>query len=88
MQTILLQSKPRKDAGGQVSITIEAIGESVIQDAVKEAISKLEHHPARVSRRTLIDMLALIERFNFQIRYTEHTLTEDGLEAWMFILQG
>lgn len=88
MHTILLQSKPRKDASGKVTITIEAIGESPVQDAVKEAIAGLEHHPARVSRRTIIDMLALIERFNLQIRYTEHYFTEDDLEAWMFILQG
>jgi hypothetical protein len=88
MHTILLQSKPRKGADGAVSITIEAIGDSPVQDAVKEAIRGLEHHPARVSRRTLIDMMALIERFNFKISYTEHYFTEDDLEAWMFILQG
>jgi hypothetical protein len=88
MHTILLQSKPRKDASGKVSITIEALGESPVQDSIKEAIAALEHHPARVARRSLIDMLALIERFNLQIRYTEHFFTEDDLEAWMFILQG
>jgi hypothetical protein len=88
MNTVLLQSKPRKDASGKVSITIEALGESPVQDSIKEAIEQLEHHPARVSRRTLIDMLALIDRFNMKIVYTEHFNTEDDLEAWMFILQG
>ncbi|MFZ0546517.1 MAG: hypothetical protein WAM60_13815 [Candidatus Promineifilaceae bacterium] len=88
MHTILLQSKPRKDGSGKVSFTIEALGESPIQDAVKEAIKGLEHHPAVVSRRSLLDVMALIERFNFQIRYTEHYFTEDNLEGWMFILQG
>jgi hypothetical protein len=32
-------------------------------------------------------MLGLIEKFNFQIRYTERTEEED-LEEWTFILQG
>jgi uncharacterized protein YaeQ len=88
MHTVLLQSKPRKDSTGKISITIEALGESPVQDAMKAAVAALEHHPARVSRRSLIDMLALIEQFNMQIRYTEHYYTEDDLEAWMFILQG
>jgi hypothetical protein len=88
MQTILLQSKPRKGSDGKVSISIEAVGDSLVQDAIKEAIRGLEHHPASVARRSLIDMMALIERFNLQIRYTEHYYTPDDLEAWMFILQG
>jgi hypothetical protein len=88
MHTVLLQSKPRKDAGGQVSITIEALGESPLQEALKGAIGALEHHPARVSRRTIIDMLALIERFNLRIVHTEHNITDDDLESWLFILQG
>ena len=88
MQTILLQSRPRKSSDGKVSISIEALGDSPIKDAVKEAIRGLEHHPASVSRRTLIDMMSLIERFNFKIAYTEHYYTDDDLEAWMFILQG
>jgi hypothetical protein len=88
MHTIVLQSKPRKGTDGKVSISIEALGESPIQESVKEAIRALEHHPASVSRRTLIDMLALIDRFNFKIVYTEHFFTEGDLEAWIFILQG
>lgn len=88
MHTILMQSKPRKDSSGKVSITIEVLGDSPVKDAVKEAINGLEHHPARVSRRTIIDMLSIIERFNFKIAYTEHYFTEDDLEAWMFVLQG
>jgi len=88
MHTILLQSKPRKDSAGKVSIMIEAIGENAVQDAIQKAIAQLEHHPAKVARRSLLDMLALIERFNLQIRYTEHFFTADDLEAWIFILQG
>lgn len=88
MQTVLLQSKPRKDAKGKVSITIEAMGDNDIKDNIRTAIRDLEHHPARVSRRSLIDMMSLIDRFNLQIKYTEHYFTEDDLEAWIFILQG
>jgi hypothetical protein len=88
MQTLLLQSKPRKSPDGKVSITIEAVGETPVQETVKEAIRTLEHHPAQVSRRSLIDMMAIIERFNFKICYTEHYYTKDDLEAWLFILQG
>ena len=87
MQTLILQSNPRKGTDGKLSISIEAIGESAIQDTVKEAIRGLEHHPSRVARRTIIDMMALIEQFNFQIVYTEHG-SEDGVETWLFILQG
>lgn len=87
MYTVLLQSKPRKDANGKVSITLEAMGDNDIQESMKEAIRNLEHHPASVARRSLIDMLALIEKFNMEIRYTEHYFTADDLEAWIFILQ-
>ena len=72
MHTVLLQSKPRKDTKGKVSISLEALGDNDVKDAMREAIRNLEHHPARVARRSLIDMLALIEKFNLQIRYTEH----------------
>lgn len=88
MDTVLLQSKPRKDASGKVEITIEAMGESPVQESLKEAIRGLEHYPARVSRRTIIDMMALIDRFNLKIVYTEHYFNEEDLEAWIFILQG
>ena len=86
MQTIMLRSNGRKGSSGN-SFTIEVIGESTVKDDVRAAIQALEHHPAKVSRRTLIDMLGLIEKFNFQIRYTERT-EDDGLEEWTFILQG
>lgn len=88
MHTVLLQSKPRKNTSGKVSITIEAMGDNDVKDAMKDAINSLEHYPASVARRSLIDMLGLIERFNLQIKYTEHYYTEEDLEAWMFILQG
>ncbi|MCB8977697.1 MAG: hypothetical protein H6657_09770 [Ardenticatenaceae bacterium] len=86
MQTLMLRSNARKGSSGN-TFTIEVIGESPIKDDVRAAIQALEHHPAKASRRVLIDMLALIEKFNFQIRYTERSEDED-LEEWTFILQG
>lgn len=86
MHTIILRSNARKGSSGN-SFTIEVLGESSIKDDVRAAIQALEHHPAKASRRSLIDMLSLIEKFNFQIRYTERT-EDDGLEEWTFILQG
>lgn len=87
MHTILLQNKPRKTSQGN-TFTIEAIGDSPAKAAMEQSIGELEHHPAKASRRSLIDMLALIEKHNMQIRYTEHIYTDDNLEGWMFILQG
>ena len=86
MQTVMLRSNARKGTSGN-TFTIEVIGESAIKDDVRAAIQALEHHPAKASRRVLIDMLGLIEKFNFQIRYTERTEDDDS-EEWSFILQG
>ena len=86
MQTVMLRSNARKGTSGN-TFTIEVIGESAIKDDVRAAIQALEHHPAKASHRVLIDMLGLIEKFNFQIRYTERT-EDDDLEEWSFILQG
>ena len=86
MQTVMLRSNARKGTSGN-TFTIEVIGESAIKDDVRAAIQALEHHPAKASRRVLIDMLGLIEKFKFQIRYTERT-EDDDLEEWSFILQG
>ena len=86
MHTIILRNNARKGSSGN-TFTIEVLGESAIKEDVREAIKALEHHPAKASRRSLIDMLGLIEKFNFQIRHTERTL-DDDLEEWTFILQG
>ncbi|HID54516.1 MAG TPA: hypothetical protein EYP41_21060 [Anaerolineae bacterium] len=88
MHTLLLQNKPRAGSSGN-TWSIEVIGQdSAVRTAVKEAIRSLEHHPAKAARRSLIDMLTLIENFNFEIKYTEHFYTDDNLEGWSFILQG
>ena len=87
MHTILLRNRPRKTSKGN-SITIGVVGDSAISDRVKQAIRELEHHPAPTPSRSLIDMLGIIEHFNFQIRFTEHYRTGDDLEAWSFLLQG
>ena len=86
MQTLMLNSKPRKGSAGN-TFSIEVIGDSPVKDKVREAIQALEHHPARASRRSIIDLLGIIEQFNFQIRFTEHYF-EDELEGWTFIVQG
>lgn len=87
MHTVMLRNIIRKTSSG-TSYTIEVVGDSPIKDAVKESIRGLEHHPAPAERRSLIDMLSIIEKHNFQIRYTEHFKTDDDLEGWLFILQG
>ncbi len=88
MHTLLLQNKPRAGSSGN-TWSIEVIGQdSAVKTAVKEAIRNLEYHPAKAARRSLIDMLTLIENFNFEIKYTEHFYTDDNLEGWSFILQG
>jgi hypothetical protein len=87
MHTIILRNRPRKTTKG-ATFTIEALGESAVKDAVQQSIRELEHHPAKAARRSLIDMLFLIEKHNFQIRYTEHSQTEDDMESWLFVLQG
>lgn len=86
MHTVMLRSNARKGSSGN-TFTIEVIGDSPVKDDVRAAIKALEHHPAKASRRAIIDMLGLIEKFNFQIRYTERTKDND-LEEWTFILQG
>ncbi|MDY6876574.1 MAG: hypothetical protein SWK90_10305 [Chloroflexota bacterium] len=86
MHTIILRNVPHKRASG-TTFTIAAIGESQIVEAVKRSINKLEHHPAKMARRSLVDLLSIIEKHDFQIRYTEHTIDDDGLESWLFVLQ-
>jgi hypothetical protein len=88
MHTLILQNKPRKSSSGN-SWTIEVIGgDSAAKDMLRGAIRELEHHPAKAARRSLIDMLSLIEQYNFEIKFTEHYYTGDDLEGWTFVLQG
>lgn len=88
MYTIMLRNNARKGSDGKHSFSIEVLGDSLVKDAVKESINALEHHPAVASRRSIIDMLNLIEKHSFQIRYTERMVNEEGVETWQFILQG
>ena len=87
MHTIVLRSNPRKGSSG-IAVSIEVIGDSPVKEAVRQSIRELEHHPAKATRRALIDMLGIIEKHNFQIRYTERAETDDDLESWLFVLQG
>ena len=86
MHTLILEMKPRKGSSG-TTYTIDIIGNSRIKEAVRASIQALEHHPAQASRRSLIDMLGLIEKHNFRICHTEHYFEED-LEHWLFVVQG
>ncbi len=86
MHTVMLRSNARKTSSGN-SFTIEVIGDSAIKEDLKASIAALEHHPSRAARRTLIDMLGIIEKHRLEIRFTERQEAEEGLETWTFILQ-
>ena len=85
MQTILLKNRFREGSSGK-TWSIEVIGDSACKEAVRQSISELEHHPAKAARRSLIDMLGLIEAHGFQIKHTEHN-DDAGNETWSFLLQ-
>jgi hypothetical protein len=87
MNTIILRNSARDSSAGK-SWTIEVLGDGAAKDALQEAIRVLEHHPAKAARRSIIDMLALIQQGNWQIRHVEHNEPEDGMETWLFVLQG
>lgn len=86
MHTVMLRSNARKSPSGN-SFTIEVLGDSAIKDDLKASIAALEHHPSRAARRTLIDMLNIIEKHRLEIRFAERQEAEEGLETWTFILQ-
>jgi hypothetical protein len=87
MNTIILKNTGRESTTGK-SFSIQVVGDSPIKPAILQSIKELQQHPAPSAARSLIDMLALIEKHNFQIRYTEHEEPENGLETWLFVLQG
>ena len=87
MHTIMLRNNARKSVDGQVKFSIEVLGNSPVKEPVKESIKNLEHYPAVAARRSLIDMLSLIEQHNLQIRFAER-MEDEGQETWQFILQG
>ena len=84
MQTIILRNKFRAGSSGK-TWSLEVLGDGPGKEALKQSISELEHHPAKAARRSLIDMLALIEAHGFQIRHTEHN--DSDAETWLFLLQ-
>ena len=87
MHTVMLKNTPRKTAQGS-RYSIQVVGNSPAKEALMQSIKELENHPAPSAQRSLIDMLDLIEKHNLQIRYTEHSQTDDDLESWLFLLQG
>lgn len=87
MHTIMLRNNARRSTDGQIKFSIEVLGDSPVKDAVKESVRGLSHHPAVAARRSLIDMLGLVEKHNFQICHAER-VEDEGAETWQFILQG
>lgn len=87
MHTLILQNRGREGSNGK-SFTIQVLGDSPAKDAVMDSVRALEHHPAKAERRSLIDMLSIIEKHNFRICHAERGENEEGLEEWLFILQG
>lgn len=86
MDTIILKTRPSR-MNDKLAIRFEVIGTGRGADAMKEAIRTLEHYPSPSERRALVDVLSLIDRLNYHIRYTEH-LEDEGIESWLFVLQG
>lgn len=88
MSTLIIHSKPRKMTSGN-SWRIDVIGpDGRAKDEVKEAVNALEHHPAKAARRSLIDVMAIIDQMRFDIKYVEHQDGEDEeLESWLFVVQ-
>ena len=84
MHTIMLRNRVSKVSSG-TNYSIEVIGDSAAKESVQESIRALEHHPARAARRSLIDLMGLIEKHNFRIAHAEHDAEED---TWTFFLQG
>ena len=89
MSTLVIESKPRQSSSGN-SWRIDVFGpDDRTKDDLKTAIGALEHHPAKAVRRSLIDILALIDQFKLEIKYTEHSEADnEELESWLFIVQG
>lgn len=87
MHTLILKNTPRKTATGS-TYSIQVVGNSPAKEALMQSVNALENHPAPSAQRSLVDMLGLIEKHNLQICYTEHNQTDDGLESWLFVLQG
>ena len=87
MDTLILQNRARQSGNGY-QYTIEVLGgDSQSKDALQEAIRALAHHPARAPRRSIIDMLTLIQSQRLQIKHAERVAGEEQTETWIFVLQ-
>ncbi len=88
MKTVILQNKTRV-SNDATAWSIEVIGsDGDTKNGLKDAIRALAHHPAKAARRSLMDMMALIEESRLEIKYTEHFIDGNDADCWMFILQG
>ncbi|MCP4362138.1 MAG: hypothetical protein GY796_29370 [Chloroflexi bacterium] len=87
MGSLVIESKPRKMTSGN-SWRIDVVGpDGRAKDEFKTAVKELEHHPAKAARRSLIDILTIIDQLRMQIKYVEHHEEEGELESWLFITQ-
>lgn len=85
MSTFVIESKPRKMTTG-TNWRIDVVGpDGPAKDRLEEAIKGLDQHPAKAARRSLTDILGLIDQFKYQIKYVEHA--EGELESWIFVVQ-
>ena len=88
MKTLVLQNKTRSASDG-TKWSIEVIGpDGPAKDELKDGIRGLDHHPAKASRRSLLDMMTLIQDSGLEIKFSEHFLDDNEADCWLFILQG
>lgn len=87
MSTFVIESKPRKLTTG-VNWRIDVVGpDGPAKARLEEAIKGLQNHPAKVARQSLIDVLALIDQFKYQIKFVEHVEGSGEAESWLFVVQ-
>ncbi len=90
MKTIIMFNKPQKGGsprgvGTATKYAIEVIGTDPLKDEVRQSIRELKVHPSS-SRRSLLDMLDIIDNHHLEIRHVEHE-GEGNSETWLFVLQ-
>ena len=94
MHTVILHNKlhgksAREAASGKapasLKYSIHVLGDGTVKDEVTQSVRDLKVHPAG-ARRTLLDMLAIIDQHRLEIRHVEHK-EDDGVETWLFVTQ-
>ncbi|HSH02395.1 MAG TPA: hypothetical protein VLL52_07735 [Anaerolineae bacterium] len=87
MHTLIIRTTPRTLADKK-TYRVDVLGESSIRAFVYQSAKELaEEKPPNTARQALMNALALIEKHNLEIKFTEHEQTEDD-DTWFFIVQG